>query len=512
MIREGSTGVQEVETDVLVIGGGGAGLAAAVSAAEAGAQVIVAEKCNRLGGTSGLSIGSITACCTSYQVHQGIVDSPEALFEDMKKFNGEFDPYDNKELCWVLIREGAQTIEWLRSHGLEFFGPSLEPPHRVPRMHNVIPNAWSSTLLLKRAALQKGVRFFLNTSGRKLIQVGGRITGVLLDQTKKRSSIRVRARRGVILASGDYSGSYVLKERYLSADLAKVPAYNPECQGEGHVMGMEVGGRLVNMSIFNKPDVRFVPAPRKLWNELLPSHPLLIKLYAIGSRLLPRRTFVRLASHILTTRGAPDEGLYRAGAILVNNRGERFTNELKNPSFPVSQQPEGEAYIVFDSRLARKFSAWPYFVSTAAGIAYAYIQDYERDVPDIISKGDSLEEAAKIHPKPETLIQAVKRYNRFVEIGKDVDFQRSPLGEGILKPPFYVMGPAVGYIGITRGGLDINTQFQVLDQSGKIIPGLFAGGRTAGGLMIMGHGLNLAWAFTSGRLAGTIAASSQGQG
>jgi fumarate reductase flavoprotein subunit len=509
MARKLPVDSSEFETDVLVIGGGGTGLAAAVSAAEAGAQVIVAEKGNRLGGTTGLSIGSITACCTSYQGRQGIVDSPEALFEDMKKFNGEFDPYDNKELCRVLIREGAQTIEWLRSHGLEFFGPSLEPPHRVPRMHNVIPNALSYTLLLKRAALQKGVRFLLNTSGRKLIQDGGRITGALLDQTEKRSYIGVHARRGVILASGDYSGSYVLKERYLSSDLAKVPAYNPECQGEGHVMGMEVGGRLVNMDVFNKPDVRFIPAPRKLWNDLLPAHPLLIKLYAVGSRLLPRRTFVRLASHILTTRGAPDEGLYRAGAILVNNHGERFTNELKSPSFPISQQPAGEAYIVFDSRLAQKFSAWPYFVSTAAGIAYAYIQDYERDVPDIISKGNTLEEAAKIHPKPETLIQAVNRYNRFVETGKDEDFQRSPLGEGVLEPPFYIMGPAVGYIGITRGGLDINTQFQVLDQSGRVIPGLFAGGRTAGGLMIMGHGLNLAWAFTSGRLAGKIAASLQ---
>jgi fumarate reductase flavoprotein subunit len=379
-------------------------------------------------------------------------------------------------------------------------------------MHNVIPNALSYTLLLQRAAVKKGVRFFLNTSGRRLTQEGGRVTGALLDQTKENRSIRVRVRRGVILAAGDYSGSNDLKERYLSADLAKVPAYNPECQGEGHVMGMEVGGRLVNMSIFNKPDVRFIPAPRKLWNELLPSHPVLIKLYSIGSRILPRRTFVRLASHILTTRGAPDDRLYREGAILVNNRGERFTNELEGPAFAISQQPGGEAYLVFDSRLARKFSAWPYFVSTAAGIAYAYIQDYERDVPDIISRGDTLEEAAKIHPKPEALVRTVKRYNHLIEAGRDEDFERLPLGEGCLRPPFYVMGPAVAYIGITRGGLDINTQFQVLDQSGNVIPGLFAGGRTAGGLMIMGHGLNLAWAFTSGRLAGRIAASSQGHG
>ncbi len=503
-----STNFHDMETDVLVIGGGGTGLAAAVSAAEEGAKVIVAEKCGAPGGTTGLSVGSITACCTSYQARQGIVDSPEALFEDMKIFNGALDPFDNKELFWVLAREGARTIEWLRSYGFEFYGPNPEPPHRVPRMHNVIPSGLAYPFLLQRAAVKKGVRILLNSSGRKLIREGGRITGALLAQTRKDTSIEVRARRGVILASGDYSNSFSLKERYLSADLAKAPGYNPECQGEGHIMGMEVGSRTVNMGVFTRPNVRFSPAPRKLWHELLPKHPLLIKLYAFGSRVLPRRFFIRLAGHLLTTRGAPDDGLYREGAILVNRDGERFADELKDPSFPIARQPGGEAYIVFDSRLAEKFSAWPYFVSTAAGIAYAYVRDYERDVPDIISKGDTLEEAARTHPKPEILAQSVKRYNLFVETEKDEDFQRRPLGAGILKPPFYVMGPAVGYIGVTIGGLDINTRFQVLDQSGNAIPGLFAGGRTAGGLILMGHGLNLAWAFTSGRLAGKIAAQS----
>ncbi len=197
MAQQILTDSQELETDVLVIGGGGAGLAAAVSAAEEGAKVIVAEKCNSLGGTTGLSIGSITACGTSYQARQGIIDSPEALFEDIKKFNGDLDQYNNKELCWVLIREGAQTIEWLRSYGFEFFGPSLEPPHRVPRMHNVIPNALSYPFLLQRVAAKKGVRFLLNTSGRKLIQEGGRVIGALLEQTKKNVSIKVRARRAL---------------------------------------------------------------------------------------------------------------------------------------------------------------------------------------------------------------------------------------------------------------------------------------------------------------------------
>ena len=499
---------QAVETDVLVLGGGGTGLAAAVSAAEHGAQVIVAEKCNALGGTTGLSIGSITACCTSYQASQGIIDSPETFFEDMKTFNGELDQYDNKELLWVLIREGGPTIEWLRSHGFEFVGPNLEAGHRAPRMHNVIPNALSYPVLLQRAAVKAGVRFLFNTSGQKLIRAGGRVTGAILSHTRSGVPLKVYARRGVILACGDYSGSTMLKERYLSAELAKIPAYNPDCQGEGHVMGTEVGGRLVNMDVFNGPDVRFIPAPKRLWNELLPSHPLLIKAYAAAARLLPGRIVTRLARSILTTRGAPQAGLYREGAILVNSQGVRFTDELRDSTFSIGRQPEGQAYIVFDSRLAQKFSAWPYFISTAAGIAYAYVQDYERDVPDITSRGDTLETAAKIHPKPERLLETVKRYNRFVEKGKDEDFGRLSLGEGILEPPFYVMGPALAYIGVTKGGLDVTTRLEVLDQSGQVIPGLFAGGKNGGGLIMTGHGLNLAWAFTSGRLAGEIAARS----
>lgn len=502
----------EMETDVLIIGGGGTGLAAAVSAAEQGAKVIVAEKCDSFGGTTALSIGSITASGTTYQTRRGIVDSEQDFFEDIGLFNADLDVYDNKELCWILVKESGRTVEWLRTFGFEFFGPSPEPPHRVPRMHNVIPNAFSYPFLLQRAAAKKGVRFLLSTPGRKLIFEGGRVTGALLEKKKGNISIKVQARRGVILACGDFSASDVLKHRYLAPDIAKIPPYNPHSEGDGHMMGAEVGGRLVNMDLLKRAMVRFVPAPRRLWNDLLPTHPLLIKFYAAASRCLPQRIFIGLAKNILTTRGAPYIGLYREGAILVNNRGERFTNEINDPSVMIAQQPGRQAHIVFDSRLAQKFSAWPYFVSTAVGIAYAYIKDYERDVPEIISKGNTLEEATRTHPAAETLVQTVRRYNNFVRAGRDEDFQRPSLGDGILEAPFYVMGPAESYMGVPQGGLDINTQFQVLDQSRKVIPGLFAAGRNGGGLILSGHGLNLSWAFTSGRLAGNIAARSTSGG
>ena len=508
MTQSMATHPKEIEVDVLVIGGGGTGLAAAVSASEAGATVLVAEKSGSLGGTTALSIGSVTAGCTSYQERQGIHDSPEALFEDMTKFNAELEPYDNHELRWVLARESGNTIDWLRSLGFEFFGPSLEPPNRVPRMHNVIPNSWSYPFLLQRAAAKRGVSFLLNAPARKLIQERRRITGAILETGKTSSLLRVHARRAVILACGDFSANEAMKSRYLSADLARVPPYNPNSQGEGHLMGEEVGGHLVNMEVLRKPSVRFVAAPKRFWHELLPSYPFLIKFYALGSHWLPRQIFERLANSILTTHGAPVGGLYKEGAILVNQEGKRFTNEVQEPAIPISKQPGGRAYILFDSQVAEKFSFWPNYISTAPGIAYAYIQDYERTHPDIVSKGKSWGEAAKIHPRPKMVIQTVERYNRSVEAGRDEAYQRSPLGEGINKPPFYVMGPVESYLSVTKGGLDIDTHFQVLDSRGKVIPGLFAGGGNGGGLVLLGHGMGLAWAFTSGRLAGVKAAQS----
>lgn len=497
------------ETDVLVIGGGGAGLAAALSAAEEKKKVLLVEKSKYLGGTTALSIGSITASGTKHQKRKRIHDSPEAFFEDIGKYNAELDVHDNKELCWVLVREAEKTIEWLQGFGFEFFGPSPEPPHRVPRMHNVIPNASAFPVLLQRAARKNNVKFLTDLTAHHLLQYDGRVIGAILYQKTDNAFIEVRARLGVILACGDFSGSDFLKRKYWPSDLAEVNPYNPNCQGEGHLMGSKIGGHLVNMSVSRFPNIRFIPAPKRLWNDFLPTTPLFIKLYGTGSRFLPKQIVTKIAKHIITTRGAPDAKLYKEGAILVNNKGERFTNELKDPSIPLSKQPKGQAYIVFDSLLARKFTAWPYYISTAPGIAHAYLQDYEKNFPDVISRGNTLEDAAKNHPRSFSLVEAVRRYNRFVEKGKDDDFQRLPLGEGILEPPFYILGPAESYIGVSIGGLSINSRFEVLREDGKVISGLFAVGRTGGGLILSGHGLNLAWALTSGRLAGKFVAQNK---
>ena len=131
----------EIETDVLVVGGGGSGLAAAAAAAELGREVVLLEKNANLGGSTAWSVGSISATCTEHQLRKGIKDYPQHHLEDLKLFSGTLADIDDFELGRLLTDNITDTFAWLRSTGLEFIGPMAEPPHRQPRMHNVLPNS-----------------------------------------------------------------------------------------------------------------------------------------------------------------------------------------------------------------------------------------------------------------------------------------------------------------------------------------------------------------------------------
>src|ERR1035437_4401690 len=164
--------------DVIVIGGGGAGLAAAIGAGAANRSVLLLEKEPKLGGTTGLSVGSITASATDLQRRAGIVDSPAEHFEDMALFAGELAVRDNLELRRLYTGNVPDTVAWLEKLGVVFFGPMPEPPHRVPRMHNVLPRSKAYTHHLGREARRLGVRILVNARAQKLIMNGGRVTGV----------------------------------------------------------------------------------------------------------------------------------------------------------------------------------------------------------------------------------------------------------------------------------------------------------------------------------------------
>ena len=128
--------------DFIVVGGGGSGLACAVAGAEKGARVLLLEKLSNVGGTTGIAIGSFTACGTRMQRSAGVSDS----IDDHAVDAGLFGPSDlqvrnNAHLRRLFLEHSAQTLHWLMDMGLVFHGPSPEPPNRVPRMHNVVPNA-----------------------------------------------------------------------------------------------------------------------------------------------------------------------------------------------------------------------------------------------------------------------------------------------------------------------------------------------------------------------------------
>jgi succinate dehydrogenase/fumarate reductase flavoprotein subunit len=490
-------GAPIIEADVVVVGGGGAGLACAIAAASNGAKTVLLEKNPNLGGTTWLSIGSITAANTRFQKKKGIRDTSDEHFEDMALFCGPDAHKDNLELRRILVDNVPDTLEWLMSLGVRFFGPMPEPPHRKPRMHNVLPNSRSYIYHLSREAKRIGVDIRLNARADRPLLDGARVAGVLASMNGRR--VEVRARRGVVLASGDYSAGREIKGMFDPA-LAEIDAINATNTGDGHRIGLDLGAPIRNGELISGPSLRFRSPPTESMLRRLPPTQWLTLPMQLALMNLPISLFRSLVLSFMTTYLAPEPMLFDAGAILVNKNGERFTDETNKPGFGIAKQPDKIAYILFDDTIAQKFSAWPYFVSTAPGVAYAYVPDYRRVRKDVYHTGATLDALASAIGAPNDAVRrSVKAHNDTVAAG------RNP----ILQPPFHALGPVLSWVVLTDGGLAVSARHEVLGANGSAIPGLYAVGATGqGGLVLAGHGHHLGWAFTSGRLAGKIVAES----
>jgi len=491
------TGTQQ--TDVIVVGGGGSGLAAAIEAARLGRSVILLEKNPILGGTTGRSVGSITSSCTSFQAAAGIFDTPREHFEDMALFARlvglDPDTKDNLELRRILVENAPDTLDWLTDMGIVFFGPMPEPPHRVPRMHNILPNARSYIYHLAKRARRLGVDIRLNARARDLLKDGGRVTGVTAEidgQTRELS-----ARLGVVLACGDYSSGQEMKAEFVDQDFARVEGINETSTGDGQRLGLAAGGRIVNGDVMLGPEIRFVAPPSKTLIEAIPPVRLIGQFMRFALAHMPALLLRPFLMMFVTTHLAPSHKLFEEGAILVNKAGERFVDESDDPQFAIPKQPDRISFIVMDDAVGGKFGAWPYFISTAPGVAYAYLPDYRRNRKDIYASGGSIGElAGKIGVSADALRRTIDSHNASLPEG------RPPIG----RPPFHALGPAKSWIVLTDGGLKINSQFEVLANDDRPIPGLYAAGSNGqGGVLLEGHGHHLGWALISGRLAGRSA-------
>lgn len=486
-------------TDVLVIGAGGAGLAAAYEAAKEGRRVVVIEKNPTPGGSTSWSVGSVTATNTPHQRSVGILDSADAHFEDLALHAGELAPRDNLELRRILVDHSSEMLRWLMDLGVVFVGPQEEPPHRVARMHNVVPNSKSFAYHLTRHCKALGVDIVVGTRSKEFIVDDGRVVGVTAEG---RDGVECRfiARHGVVLASGDYSGAADLKRSLASEAVVPVESVNPTATGDGHRMALAIGAKVVNGDIVRGPIMRFIPPTRRNLVNRLPPSRFIARPIAWAMAHVPQRILRPFLMSFLTTALGPSPDLMRQGGILINKRGQRFTNELGAPAADVARQPDKVAWIVMDEAVASKFKQWPYFVSTAPGVAYAYLKDYQRNRPDIFHHASTLEGLADSMGVPVTALQeSIRSYNSSQDRG-----DRPAVGNG----PYFALGPVKSYVVFTDGGLRVSKQLEVLDAEDRPIPGLYAAGSAGqGGLLLEGHGHHLGWAFVSGRIAGRNAAA-----
>jgi succinate dehydrogenase/fumarate reductase flavoprotein subunit len=484
--------------DVIVAGGGGSGLAAAIEARACGASALLLEKNRKLGGSTAWSVGSITSTGTPHQLREGIRDDPQSHYADMPAFAGELAGRDNDELRRILCDEVPDAFRWLMRLGISFHGPMPEPPHQQPRMHNVLPNSLSYIYHLERAARRGGVDLRLDTRVTELLAENGAVTGVACHTGQ-----RFVARRGVVLAMGDFTNDPELKSKYMGRQYAKVEGVNPTATGDGQKLALALGARIVNGDLALGPELRFIPPARSTLVRRLPPWPTLAAAMEWSMAHLPARVLRPFIMSFLTTALAPSPKLFERGAVLVNSEGARFCDELDHPALALPDQPGKAGHIVIDGRLAREFSAWPHFISTAPGVAYAYVPDYRRNRPDVYHQAPTLAALARsTRVNASTFEAAIAAYNAAFP-ASDKSSSRLPL----IEPPFIALGPVRSVLVHNEGGLAVDREHRVLGPGDRPIPGLFAAGATGqGGLLLKGHGHHLAWAFVSGRRAGRSAA------
>jgi fumarate reductase flavoprotein subunit len=504
---------QGAEYDVVVVGGGGSGLAAAVSAAEQGCSVLVLEKQPALGGTTRISAGAFTASQTRLQQKARLDDDPEAHSADAGRFAPPgIEARNQAALRRYFLGQTAATLHWLMDLGLAFYGPLPEPPNRVPRLHAVVPNPKAYLAVLQDQLLRQGGVVLCQAGVEKLLQSDGRVMGVA---ARVRDTLReYRARRGVVLAAGDYAGAPDMIGEFVGPQFAPVEGANPQATGDGHKLARAAGGALVNMDIVYGPSLSIVPPPGQPLLDWLPVRGPLGRGLGCLAPLAPDWLVHQLVLRLLVTLQHPRPALFEDGVILVNTGGKRFCNERTSPAreLAVATQPGKMAFLLLDERLVQRYSAAPCPIASAFELAHAYVPDYARLRPDITTEAHSLADLAMRRHLPSAALEAtVAAYNRYVA-GQGLDpFGRQGDPSPLQGQRWVLLGPLKAVFTSTEGGAAINEQMQVLDARGQPVPGLYAVGQNGlGGMILWSHGLHIAWALTSGRLVGRVLGQASG--
>jgi succinate dehydrogenase/fumarate reductase flavoprotein subunit len=537
----------DLETDVLVIGTGGAGLAAALAAHAGGASVTMVDKARVVGGTTAVSGGVLWIPNNHHMAEAGIPDSrADALTYTTRLADGRSDP----ALIATFLDRAPEMLRFVEQHTALTFTALARYPDYHPELEGGKPGgrsldpglydthglgAWRNRLRrspvfgmtamsiseatewgvfsnpsklpfgllgerlkqglvcyggalvgpLLEALLGRGVEPMLGTAARELVVEDGRVVGV--DTGRDGASLSIRARKGVVLASGGFEWSRTLCAQFLGGQLSH-PNSPPTNTGDGLRMAMSVGADLGNMS--------------EAW--WCPS--LVIPGEEYDGAQLHRGDFA--------TRSLPH-------TMIVNREGKRFVNEAQNyndlmkPFFTVDpvrcERPNLPAWLVLDKRYLDKYALLTYVPGMP--------------VPEWLERAETLDGlAAKIGVDAKGLAETAHRFNRFARAGVDADFGRggslydhfygdpdnrpNPNLGTIDQGPFYAMEVHPGAIG-TKGGARVDARARVLGADGAAIAGLYAAGNVMAGVTGPGYpgaGATIGTAMTFGYIAGKDAA------
>ncbi|MGI6691368.1 MAG: flavocytochrome c [Clostridiales bacterium] len=431
----------------IVVGAGGAGLAAAVKLGELGTHCILIEKMPAVGGNTARSGAAYNAVDPELQERENIEDSIELHIQ--QTYEGG-DKLGDMSLITVLCENALDSIHWLEGHGVEFQDKITAVIGAMyPRTHYPINSIGSDfTIPLERIAKEQfGQEILVNTKATELIVEEGRVIGVKAVDTTNGTPYEFYGENGVILTTGGFGADIERCRSYNPNIPADIRTSNqPGATGEGIDMAVAIGAEAIGMEYI----------------QMLP-----------------------IVGNCVSTA--------IENQIFVNVEGNRFVREDGRRdvmSNAVLEQTGGYMYMIADQKVAD------------TSITGSNLEDMLEK--GVIYRADTLEElAAQIGVDADNLVKTVAAFNERVEAGVPDEFGREVFDNKLDTAPYWASAKQVPILHHTMGGLKIDTKCHVINTDGEIIPGLFAAGEVTGGI----HGANrlggnaLADIFVFGRIA-----------
>ena len=424
---------EELECDVVVVGAGGAGLTASVLATQEGQNVILLEKMPFVGGNSLRAEGGMNAADTKVEAELGITDSTVDNFvEDTLRLGHDLA---NPDLVRTMAENSAEAVDWLYSIDAplpEVVATGGTTHKYLHKPEGGLPVGEYLVEKLKVQAEALGIDVRVNTKATEILMEDGQAVGVKAEDAEHNYTIHAKS---VVLTTGGFGANFDLMASYDESLRNAVTTNHSGATGDGIAMAQAVGADTVDM-------------------EQIQLHPTVIQ--SDGTLV--------------------SESVRSHGAIIVNTQGKRFVNDLAGRDV-VSQaelkQPDGYCFIIFDQHLQDEVALTQKFIDRGFTITG---NTYEELAANMGLTGEAVQ----------NFVNTMNTWNESVAKGVDEEFGRdNGMDADLSTAPYYAIKIAPG-IHHTMGGIKINTNAEVIDTDGNVIPGLFAAGETTGGI----HGGN----------------------